>query len=204
MAEVRGLFEAHHGYGGVGRLSTYYFGVIEEGSPVAAYVWNPPAPGAAKSVSPGEPSGALALVRMVAVPRHLRALNHVSKPLRSQMRVEIDRARWPVLLTYSDASLGHTGHVYKCSGWEKEGEKKANFFEVGGVRVSSYARGKTVRKVSDRTGQTILTRWVHRACPKGTEAGFMSRGGWYRVPTGRVWRSGNPAYTWENSGQPSD
>lgn len=34
----------------------------------------------------------------------------VSKPLRRQMRVEIDRGRWPVLITYSDEGQGHTGH----------------------------------------------------------------------------------------------
>jgi hypothetical protein len=38
------------------------------------------------------------------------------------MNVLIDRTRWPVLVTYSDIGQGHTGHVYKCSGWEKVGE----------------------------------------------------------------------------------
>ena len=83
------LFEKYHGYKGIGNLAVYCFAVFEEDRPVAAFVWQPPAPGAAKSVCPEQPAAVLALSRMVAVPRAERALRHISKPLRRQMKAMI-------------------------------------------------------------------------------------------------------------------
>ena len=116
-AEVKALCSMFHGYGGSGSVFTYAFGVYEAGHIIAAYAWQPPPLPSAMSVCKRAPQAVLALSRMVAVPRAERHLNHVSRPLRHQMKRLIDRTRWPVLITYSDKSLGHTGHVYKCSGW---------------------------------------------------------------------------------------
>lgn len=113
-ADVAALCAAHHGYGGAGHAVTYAWGVVEGGRVIAAYAWQPPPPGAARAVCPEAPTGVLALSRMVAVPRDERRLRHVSTPLRRQMRVLIDRGRWPVLVTYSDEGQGHTGHDYRC------------------------------------------------------------------------------------------
>lgn len=105
--------------------------------------WQPPPPGAASAVCPEAPFGALALSRMVALPRSERALRHISKPLRQQMRRLIDRTRWPVLVTYSDEGQGHTGHVYKCSGWTPTVRSHRPIREtVDGARASSYSNGK--------------------------------------------------------------
>src|SRR6266513_1557813 len=113
LEEVRDLCVRFHGYGSAGASATYAFGVFEGDTLVAAYSWQPPQPGTARAICPEAPQGVLALSRMVAVPTETRTLNHVSKPLRRQMRREIDRTRWPVLVTYSDEGQGHTGHVYK-------------------------------------------------------------------------------------------
>lgn len=99
---VRGLCERFHIYESAGGLAVDAFAVYENGEPVAGYAWQPPPPGAAKGVCPEAPQGVLALSRMVAVPKSDRALKHVSKPLREQMKRMIDRTRWPVLVTYSD------------------------------------------------------------------------------------------------------
>jgi hypothetical protein len=197
LSDVARLFEAHHGYKSVGRIAVYCFAVIEDGAPVAAFVWSPPPPGAAKQLSsaPGG-AGVLALSRMVAVPRSERRLQKISKALRRQMRDRVDRGRWPVLVTYSDASLGHTGHVYRCSGWTQDGVRRAAF-SVGdsGERRSRYANGKASGLAV--VGVTELTRWVHRACPAGTEAEWLERHGWRReaIP-GKKWSSGAEAYRW--------
>ena len=163
---------------------------------MAAYAWQPPPPGAAKAVGPGEPSGVLALSRMVAVPKDQRELKHISKPLIEQMKRLIDRTRWPVLLTYSDASLGHDGYVYRCSGWTKDGVYRRGFaVDSDGVRVSAYSNGS--RSTFATTGTTELTRWVNRVCPVGQEGAWMARHGWQRVAVaGKVWASGRQAYTW--------
>jgi len=142
LSVVRGLCEKYHGYGSCGGTSTYNYCVTEDGNPVAAFSWLPPAFGSAKSVCPEHPAGVLALSRMVAVPKAERQLKHISKPLMIQMKKLIDRSRWPVLVTYSDEGQGHTGYVYQCSGWEMRGRRKSEVYESEfGDRKSSYSSG---------------------------------------------------------------
>ena len=69
LADVVHLFTRYHGYKSVGGVSVYCHAVIEDDEPVAAFVWNPPPPGActALSAAPGG-AGVLALSRRAAVP----------------------------------------------------------------------------------------------------------------------------------------
>lgn len=195
---VRAMCERYHGYGSAGGIATYAFAVLEDERPVASFAWQPPPPGASVSVCPEAPAGVLALSRMVAVPREERALRHISKPLREQMRRLIDRTRWPVLVTYSDEGQGHTGHVYKCSGWQKTTRKEVPVFETaGGARASRYSNGATGRRELVRAGSTWIQRWEHWACERGQALQWMYDHGWRRVATGRVYRSGAPAFRWE-------
>ena len=88
LVVVRDLCERFHGDGRwTGNSSTYAFAVWEEWDEqqiaVAAYTWQPPAPGAARSVCPEAPHAVLALSRMVALPKEQRRLQHVSRPLRA-------------------------------------------------------------------------------------------------------------------------
>lgn len=196
LATVRGLCEQFHGYKSAGNTAVYAFAVYEADAPVAAYAWQPPAPGAAKSVCPEAPHGVLALSRMVAVPREQRALNKVSKPLRRQMRTLIDRTRWPVLVTYSDEGQGHTGHVYLCSGWQPTSRRQVPTFVEAGKRVSSYSNGKHDRSGLQAGPKTWVQRWEHWACNPGGALTWMNSHGWHRVPLRGVrWASGNQAYT---------
>lgn len=199
---VRDLCARYHGYGSAGNAMTYAWAVVEDGRPVAAFSWQPPPPGAARAVCPEAPSGVLALSRMVAVPRDERRLRHISKPLRHQMRNLIDRGRWPVLITFSDEGQGHTGHVYKCSGWQAtERAARPYFVDADGRRCSSYSNGKHGGRDLQRAGTTFLQRWEHRVCSSGHEAVWMAEHGWCRVEVpGRIWRSGNQAFTWKKVG----
>lgn len=198
LEDVRELCERHHGYGGAGGVSVYSWAVMEDEKPVAAFAWQPPAPGAAVSVCPEQPAGVLALSRMVAVDKANRALKHISKPLRRQMRTMIDRTRWPVLVTFSDEGQGHNGFVYQCSGWEKTTKKRVPIFEdANGRRTSRYANGKTGGRALRRVGWTWVQRWENWACPKGGAAEWMAAHGWVRVPSGRTYRSGAAAHRWE-------
>ena len=185
-------------------MATYCFGVYEGGTAVAAYIWQPPPPGAAKSACPEAPYGVLSLSRMVAVPKAERRLKHVSKPLKKQMRNLIDRTRWPVPITYSDEGQGHTGYVYQCSGWERTKRSKSRVYETKcGKRASSYSNGKCVSKTLIHKGSTYIQRWEHWVCPRGTADGYMKQNGWARVPVeGKVWRSGKQAYTLARGPQP--
>lgn len=201
LTEARPLILAHHAYASVGASATYAFGVHEGGALVACYVWQPPAPGAARSVCPEEPAGVLALSRMAARPREARRLRHISKPLRRQMRSLIDRGRWPVLVTYHDEGLGHTGHVYKCSGWTPTTRaRRPVFTDESGARASSYSNGRHGGRSLTRSGSTLIQRWEKWACPRGGAAVHMAESGWVREPIpGKVWRSGNQAHRWVNT-----
>jgi len=204
LEEVRDLCSRHHGYGTAGGVAVYCFGVYEEGRIVAGYAWQPPPPGAARAVCPEAPGGVLSLSRMVAVPRDERALKHVSTPLRRQMRILIDRGRWPVLVTYSDEGQGHTGHVYKCSGWEKTTRaRRAYYIRSDGTRSSNYNDGKTGGlQHLEKGGHTWMQRWEHHACPRGLALQHMQNALWKRVSVpGKVWRSGNPSFTYIQDSQ---
>lgn len=200
---VEHLFLAHHGYKSVGRVAVAAFAVYEDDRPVAAFIWQPPPPGAALALAPSASYGVLALSRMVAVPREERRLRHISKPLRRIMRTELDRGRWPVLVTYSDASMGHTGHVYMCSGWRKESTSTgAGFTDANGCRRSPYSNGEWTPGSLKR--EVIeLTRWTHRVCEIGQEAAHIEAAGWAREPIpGKFWRSGSPAMRLVRVGAP--
>lgn len=198
-AEVLALFEEHHGYKSLSNSMTYCFAVFEDGKPSAAYAWQPPPPGAARSVCPEAPHGVLSLSRMVATPKQGgRTLKHISKPLRRQMRHLIDRTRWPVLVTYSDEGEGHNGFVYECSGWTKTTRtRRPKSEDDAGARRSTYSNGRHGSRTLIRAGFTWCQRWESWACPKGEAAAWMDGHGWRRVPIpGRVWASGNQAHTY--------
>lgn len=189
-SEAAALIRAHHGYGSIANTAVAVFGVVERSRIVAAYVWMPAARAVATKVAPSAPGAALALSRMVAVPRAERRLRHVSSPLRRQMRVLLDRGRWPVLVTYSDESQGHTGHVYRCAGWQPTDRVKRPAFEdAAGNRVSSYRAGVTDTAGLTRVDDVWLQRWEHRVCPLGGEREWLEAHGWSYADTGRTkWR----------------
>lgn len=196
--EVVHLFEQYHGYKSVSGSMTYCFAVFEDSKPIAAYAWQPPPPGAAKAVCPEAPYGVLALSRMVAVPKHVRRLKHVSKPLRRQMNRLIDRTRWPALVTYSDEGQGHNGFVYECSGWIKTVRNRAPVnVNAAGARCSPYSAGERGTRDLVQVGHTWIQRWENYVCERGHAATWIANHGWQRVALpGKTWASGNQAYTY--------
>lgn len=197
------LLRRFHSYGSMSNTATYAFGVFESEVLVAVYLWQPPPPGAAKSACPEAPHGVLALSRMAALPKSERALRHVSRPLRAIMRRHIDRGRWPVLVTYSDESLGHTGHVYLCSGWQKTVRSETRIFlDENGRRVSRYSCGKHKLAGKTRAGYSHVQRWEHWACERGKAAEHIAAAGWVREELHFAWRSGKQAGRWVRATSP--
>lgn len=194
---VANLCTEFHGYHSSGKVAVYAFAVYENMRAVAGWLWQPPPPGAAMSACPEFPAGVLSLSRMVAVEKKDRALKHVSKPLRRQMNLAIDRGRWPVLVTFSDIGQGHDGFVYQCSGWVKDGEPKERdfFIDEQGRRVSPYCNGGMRSEKLTLGGKTLIQRWRNDACPRGEAHIWSARNGWIReeIP-GKKWRSGKQAY----------
>lgn len=194
LNDVRPLFQEHHGYGDAGGSATYCYGLFEHDRLVAAFTWQPPAYGAAKSVCPDAPWAVLALSRMVAVPRAERECQKLSLVLRKQFKL-IDRTRWPVLITYSDEGQGHNGWVYRCARMKRTSRKQVRYYtDAAGVRRSALSNGKTDTSALTLGGHTWINRWEHWACKRDEVLRHIHGAGWLRVPIpGKVWASGNPA-----------
>jgi len=192
---VKELCYKYHGYKSAGKIAVYAFGVFERGKIVAGFMWQPPAPGAAKSVCWQEPQAVLALSRMVAIPKKERELKHISRPLWRQMKFLIDRSRWPVLVTYSDKGQNHNGFTYLCSGWTATSISTNKFYvNPQGERQSIFNCGGSAKGLTLQ-GKTELQRWEHWAVPAPLVPFSMRIQGWRRVAIpGKTWKSGNPAF----------
>lgn len=195
IAEVSPLFARYHGYGGVGGSATYCYGLFESKKLVAAFIWQPPAFGAAKSVCPDAPWAVLSLSRMVAVPRDERTCQKLSLVLRDQFNL-IDRTRWPALITYSDEGEGHNGWVYRCARMKRTSRKRVKFYtDASGVRRSSLRNGKSNTSDLDFGGHTHINRWEHWVCRRDQVLQHVHGSGWMRVPVpGKKWVSGKQAH----------
>lgn len=110
------LISRAHYAGGAPNTSVARHGLFPAGSDKlhGVALWLPPTRRAAESVAPDSPGGVLALSRLVIVDDV--PVNGASFLLGASMRL-IDRARWPVLLTYADTRQGHTGAIYRATNW---------------------------------------------------------------------------------------
>jgi hypothetical protein len=100
------------------------------GRPYGAAMWMPPLPPAGRAVVRGDEDwrGVLVLSRLVVAPEV--PTNGASFLLGRSMKL-LDRSRWPVLLTYADTRLGHTGAIYKATNWQAEGSVAAGDVWIG-------------------------------------------------------------------------
>lgn len=124
--EVLACLERWHYARGGPNTSTYRHGLYSQGfklgDPYGVTLWLPPTRRAAESVAGEEWRGVLALSRLACAPEAPR--NAASFLLGRSMAL-IDRSRWPVLLTYADTALGHTGAIYRATNWTCLGEVRA-------------------------------------------------------------------------------
>lgn len=129
-------------------------------------LWLPPTKPAAASVSDNH-RGVLALSRLCVHPDAPK--NAASFLLGRSMRL-IDRSRWPVLLTYADTAMGHTGAIYLATNWTRLGEVPGsdNWIDANGVRRGRKRGGRNIPAREMRElGYTRLparpkVKFVHR------------------------------------------
>jgi hypothetical protein len=146
--EAVNLIQLCHYAGGAPNTSTYRHGLYRNADgEVLAHAWGvalwiPPTRTAAESVAGDDWQGVLALSRLVVHPDV--PANGASFLLGRSMRL-IDRARWPVLLTYADTAQGHTGAIYRATNWTCLGTTPG-----GDVWLDRYGR-QTTRKKGRRT-----------------------------------------------------
>lgn len=135
-------------------------------SPIqGAALWLPPTRRAAEGVAGEAWRGVLSLSRLAVDPELPR--NAASFLLAGAMRL-LDRERWPVLLTYADSEQGHTGAIYKATGWVLHGvSTTGSYFVRDGVQVGRK-RGKRNVPVVELRAQGFTEvrsqklRYIHR------------------------------------------
>lgn len=128
--------------------------------------WLPPTSAVAKSLSPDNPGGVLALSRLAIEPG--MPGNSASFLMARSMRL-IDRRRWPVFVTYADAWRGHTGAIYRATGWTPDGitAPKAVYTRAGrlvSAKIGPVTRtaGQMIAAGAALVGHFRKHRFVHR------------------------------------------
>lgn len=132
---------------------------------MGAALWLPPTRRAAEAVAGEEWQGVLSLSRLVVAPETPR--NAATFLLASSMRL-LDRDRWPTLLTYADTHQGHTGAIYKATGWQLDAVTNAGSYFVKDGRQVGRKRGKRNIPVAQLRAEGYVEikadklRFVHR------------------------------------------
>jgi hypothetical protein len=80
----------------------------------------------------------------------------------------LDRDRWPVLLTYADMHHGHTGAIYKATGWRLDAVTNSGTYfvkdgrQVGRKRGRRNIRAADLRALGYEEIRSNKIRFVHR------------------------------------------
>lgn len=157
------LERIHYAKGGA-NTSVYRHGLHHEDSALTLHgvaMWMPPTKNAAASVAKENWRGVLCLSRLAVAP-HVPT-NGASFLLGRSMK-DIDRCRWPVLLTYADTGKGHTGAIYRATNWTCLGSVPAGdtWIAPDGSQRGRKRGGRNL-KVADM----LAAGYVRRpACPK--------------------------------------
>lgn len=133
-----------------------------------AALWLPPTRRAAEAVAGEDWRGVLSLSRLAVDPDMPR--NAASFLLARSMRL-LDRQRWPVLLTYADGAQGHTGAIYRATGWTFDcATSSGTYFvhaqtgeQVGRKRGKRNIPVADLRSAGYREVRSEKLRFVHRA-----------------------------------------
>lgn len=148
MDTARELVRRFHYTGGAAKQRAAVHGLFHRDSfwdndARGAAWWQPPAAAVAKMLAPDAPDSVLGLSRLVvddAMPG-----NAATFLLAASMRL-LDRERWPILVTYADTGQGHTGAIYKATGWERHGETAPRpVYTLDGRHVATQAGDHTRR-----------------------------------------------------------
>lgn len=146
--------ENHYARGG-SNTAVYVHGLYRAGEFMEAWCqgaawWIPPTRSAAEATYPINWQGVLSLSRLVCLPG--LPVNAATFLLGRAMR-QIDRARWPCLVTYADTRKSHTGAIYRATGWTYAGltAPEATYEDANGRQIARKAGGHT------RTHEEMLT-----------------------------------------------
>lgn len=119
-------------------------------------LWIPPTKTAGQAIAGDDWQGVLSLSRFVIVPEV--PTNGASFLLGRSMR-QIDRKRWPVLVTYADTNQGHTGVIYKATNWREDGPVPAgDVWTTAGGQLVGRKRGGFTLTAEQMRGRGCVKR----------------------------------------------
>lgn len=160
-----------HYAGGSAKQSCYLHGLFEFGEPwdencMGVAHWLPPTRAVGKCLLPSNPNGVLSLSRLCVEPS---VPGNGATFLMARSMRRVDRARWPVLVTYADEMQGHTGRIYLATGWAFDGVTKPKAAWRRNGRLISTRNGTRTRTHAEMlaigaelVGHFKKLRFVHR------------------------------------------
>lgn len=142
IAQARPLVERYHYSAGASKTAAHIDGLYDnnQGALVGVAWWLPPTKVAALSVAT-DPNSVVGLSRFVLAP--FLPPNAASFFLAASMKRVPGRYR--TLLTYADQGQGHTGHIYRVTGWEYLGETQPKWVYYLNGRMLSAKIGPVTR-----------------------------------------------------------
>lgn len=120
--------------------------------------WIPPTRGAGEALAGEEWEGVLALSRLCVEPG---MPGNSATFLMARSTALVDRERWPWLVTYADSWRGHTGAIYRATGWEPAGTTKPEaVWTLNGRMVARKAGQRTRTKAEmEALGAVMVGRF---------------------------------------------
>lgn len=121
LADAQRMVREHHYSKGGSNTAVYTHGLYERATGLLIGVawWLPPTRVAAESVNRDAWKRVLSLTRLVCLPGAPK--NSASFLMAQSVRQIRKDGRFVSLVTYADESQGHTGAIYRASGWEYVG-----------------------------------------------------------------------------------
>lgn len=138
LAEGAAFIRAHHYARGCSNTAVYAFGLYRCGALVGVALWLPPTRACAETVD-ADWRRVLSLSRLALAPSEPR--NAESLFIAACVRLIRRDRKWVALVTFADESQGHTGTIYRASGWSYVGLTKPEprWEDVDGRQVSRLA-----------------------------------------------------------------
>jgi len=162
------FFARHHYSKGCAKQAAAVHGIVRRGVIVGVAFWMPPPKPAADYVArrlDGRASEVLGLSRLAVVPDEPQ--NVASMLIGRSIRALHER--WTRLLTFADESQGHTGTIYRATGWLEDGhtDKRVRWVDPEGRHVSPFSTtnipvAELERRGYRRDGYYTKIRFIRR------------------------------------------
>jgi hypothetical protein len=147
------FFTRHHYSKGCAKQAAAVHGLVRRGVIIGVAFWMPPPKPAAVYVAKklgGVHNDVLSLSRLAVVPDEPQ--NVASMLIGRSIRAL--PARWTRLLTFADESQGHTGTIYRATGWIEDGHtgKRVRWVDADGKHISPFSTKSISVKELERRG----------------------------------------------------